>query len=582
MKTLLRLTGLLGPYWRWMTAGAAVALVVVLSNVALLGVAGWFIAAMAAAGAAGGTMNYFTPAAAIRLFAILRTGGRYLERLITHEATLRFLSGLRVWFYRHVEPLAPAALQHYRGGDLLSRMGADIDALENFYLRTLAPVAVAVVAALAVFAFLSHYSWAVALADLGFLLLAGIAVPVMAHRLGRGPGKRMLETSSRLRVNVVDAVQGMGELVVFGAMERQQRRIAGLSRTLVDDQDRMSRVTGLGSALSGLFTNLAVWLVTLTAIALVRQQQVPAVDLPMFALVALGSFEAVAGLPQAYQYLGHTLAAARRIFAVVDTPPAIHEPPGPSPQPSDCGLRLAGVRLRYGPAEPWALDGIDLDVAQGQRLAIVGSSGCGKTSLANALLRFWEYQDGAIELGGRDLSAYRTDDVRRLITLAPQRAHLFNATVRENLLLAKPAANHAELVAACTAAQIHDEIAALPQGYDTYVGEAGARVSGGQARRLAVARALLADTPILILDEPTEGLDATTAGRLMDALLDRPGGRTLIVITHRATGLERMDRIAVMENGRIVERGTHAALLGEGTRYRELYRPLTWPTAVSE
>lgn len=571
MKTLLRLTRLYAPYWRWLVGGALLSLVVVLANVALLGVSGWFLASMAAAGIAGSSMNYFTPAAAIRAFAILRTGGRYAERLVTHEATLRFLSGLRVWFYRRIEPLPVAALQHYRGGDLLSRVGADIDALQNFYLRTLAPLAVAAVAALAVFAFLTLYSAAIAWLDLAALAVVGAAIPALVHRLGKKPGTRMVETAAQLRIDVVDAVQGMGELIVFGAADAQRERIGALSRRLVADQDRMSRLSGFGSAAAGLSTNLALWLTTVLAIGLVRAQQVPAVDLPMLALVVLASFEAVAGLPQAYQYLGHTLAAARRIFAVADTPSEIAEPAQPAPQPAGFELRLEQVSLRYGAGAPWALQRVDLVIGQGRRVALVGTTGSGKSTVAGALLRLWDYEAGRITLGGHDLRAYRTEEVRDMIALAPQRSHLFNTTVRENLLLANPDADDAALIAACTVAQIHDEIAALPDGYDTYVGEAGAKFSGGQVRRIAIARALLRNAPITILDEPTEGLDAATEQRLMAALFTATAGRTLVVITHRPAGLDRMDAIAVMENGRIVERGTHATLARDGVRYRRLY-----------
>lgn len=571
MNMLWRLTRLYAPYWRWLIGGALLALVVVLANVALLGVSGWFLASMAAAGIVGGTMNYFTPAAAIRAFAILRTGGRYAERLVTHEATLRFLSGLRVWFYLRIEPLPAAALQRYRGGDLLSRLGADIDALQNFYLRTLAPVAVAVIASLAVFAFLCLYSPAVAWLDLGALALVGLAIPAVVHRLGKGPGARMVETAAQLRVGVVDAVQGMGELIVFGASGAQRERIGALSRQLVADQERMSWLGGFGAAAAGLSTQLALWLTTVLAIGLVRTGSVPAVDLPMLALVVMASFEAVAGLAQAYQYLGHTLAAAQRIFTVADTPQTLVEPTEPSPQPAGFELRLEQVGLRYAEDAPWALEQLDLTIAQGQRLAIVGPTGSGKSTVAGALLRLWEYEAGRITLGGHDLRAYHSEDLRNLIALAPQRSHLFNTTVRENLRLAHPDADDAALIAACTVAQIHDEIAALPAGYDTEVGEAGAKFSGGQIRRISIARALLRNAPITILDEPTEGLDAATEQRLIEALFEATAGRTLVVVTHRAAGLDRMDEIAVMEHGRIVERGTHATLSHDGERYRRLY-----------
>ncbi len=570
MSRLPRLVRLFLPYWRWMGLGVLVSLVVVLANMALLGVAGWFLAAMAAAGAVGGIMNYLLPAAAIRAFAILRTGGRYLERLVTHEATLRFLSGLRVWFYEHVEPLAPAGLQGYQSGDLLSRIGADIDSLNNLYLRTLVPMAVAVISALLAFAFLARYSLALAAINLAFLALVGAALPMTAHRLGALPGARLVEASSRLRLAVVDGVQGMGELAAFGAARAHLEQTDLLSHALTADQEQMSRIAGSVSAASGVMTNLSVWLATLLGVVLVHQRQVATVDLPMLILVVMGSFEGVALLPQAYQYLGHTLAAARRIFTVIDTPPPVADPPDASPQPRDSGLEFRGVGLRYTPSGPWALADIDLDLPHGRRVAIIGPSGAGKSSLISLLVRFREYETGDIRLGGYSLRSFRGEDMRRMISVVPQRPHLFNATVRENLLLASPGADQVRIEAAAKAAQIHEDLAALPEGYDSFVGEAGLKLSGGQVRRLAIARALLKDAPVLILDEPTEGLDAATERALMESLLAATSNRTLLLITHRLSALERMDEVAVMEGGRIIERGSHADLMNGNTRYRQM------------
>ncbi len=574
MNPLRRLVRLFLPYWRWMGLGVLVSLVVVLANMALLGVAGWFLAAMAAAGAAGGIMNYLLPAAAIRAFAILRTGGRYLERVVTHEATLRFLSGLRVWFYEHIEPLAPAGLQGYQSGDLLSRIGADIDSLNNLYLRTLVPMAVAVISALLAFAFLTRYSLALAAVNLAFLVLVGAAIPIAAHRLGARPGARLVEASSRLRLAVIDGVQGMGELAAFGAARTHLEETDLLSHELTADQERMSRIAGSVSAASGLMTNLSVWLATLLGVVLAHHRQVATVDLPMLILVVMGSFEGVALLPQAYQYLGHTLAAARRIFAVIDTPPPVADPPDASPRPRDSGLEFRGVGLRYAPSGPWALADIDLDLPHSRRVAIVGPSGAGKSSLISLLVRFREYETGDIRLGGYSLRSFRGEDLRRMISVVPQRPHLFNATVRENLLLAAPGADQARIEAAAKAAQIHEDLAALPEGYDSFVGEAGLKLSGGQVRRLAIARALLKDAPILILDEPTEGLDAATEQALMDGLLAVTSNRTLLLITHRLSALERMDEVAVMEEGRIIERGSHADLMNGTTRYRQMHAVL--------
>ena len=575
MKTLWRMVRLFLPYRRWMALGILVSLTVVLANMALLGVAGWFLAAMAAAGAAGGIMNYLLPAAAIRAFAILRTGGRYLERLVTHEATLRFLSGLRVWFYRHIEPLAPAGLQDYRSGDLLSRISADIDSLDNLYLRTLTPMAVALIAALLAAGFLGRYSPGLAAIDLAFLVLAGAAVPIAARYAGNRPGARLVENSSRLRLAVVDAVQGLGELTVSGAAHAHLEQADLLSRRLIRDQDQMSRISGYVSAASGLSVSLAVWFAAMLGAGLVHRHVIAAVDLPMLLLVVMGSFEGVAPLPQAYQYLGHTVAAARRIFAVIDAPLPVADASGPSPQPHDSGLELRGTGLRYTPGGPWVLADINLRLPPGRHLAVVGPSGSGKSSLISLLVRFREYDTGEILLGGWSLRDYRAEDLRGMISVAPQQPHLFNMSVRENLLLAAPGADDARIEAAARTAQIHEDIAALPEGYDTMVGAGGLRLSGGQARRLAVARAILKDAPILILDEPTEGLDAATERALMDSLITAMAGRTLLVITHRLGGLENMDEIAVIERGHIIERGSHHGLLSAATRYRQLHAVLS-------
>jgi len=557
-----------------MALGALVALVVVLANMALLGTAGWFITAMAAAGAAGTTMNYFTPAASIRAFAILRTGGRYVERLVTHEATLRFLSRLRVWFYEHLEPLAPGALEAYRSGDLLSRIRADIDALDNLYLRTLIPLFVAVFGTVAAVSFLARFSPWLAAADLLCLLLAGLVVPLLVQRLGAGPGARTVETSSQLRVAVIDGVQGLAELAVFGAARQQRERVERLSRDLVREQDRMSRISGLGSSAWNAAQMLAIWLAAIVGIRLVRAGSASGVDLPLFVLLVMASFEAVSGLPQAWQYLGQTLASARRIFEIVDAEAPVRDPDRPLPPPRSGDLRIRGLCFRYDAGSPWVIDGLDLDLGPGRHIAIVGPSGSGKSSLLGLLLRFREYQGGSIRLGGEELSGYRAADVRACIAAVAQHPHLFNTTVRENLLLADPRADEPHLREAAAIAQIAAEIDALPQGYDTWVGEAGHRLSGGQARRLAVARTLLRDAPVLVLDEPTEGLDTALERSLLAAVREHAAERALLLITHRLAGLEQMDEIVVLEGGRVVERGTHAGLMARGGRYREMHAVL--------
>ncbi|WP_295393026.1 thiol reductant ABC exporter subunit CydC [uncultured Thiodictyon sp.] len=564
LRTLVRLLGLFAPYRGWVLLGFGAALLTLLANVCLLAVSGWFIAAMAWAGAAGASINYFTPAALIRGSAIARTGGRYLERLVTHEATLRLLSHLRVWFYRHLEPLAPARLQEIHSADLLSRIRSDIDSLEQLYVRTLVPLLTALAGVALITAFLARYDGALALTLLALLIAGGVLVPLWSARVGAAPGRAVIETESALREAAVDGVQSLPELLIYGAAESQVLRLNAVSADLAAAQVRLGGFAGAAQGLLGLCANLALWALLWLAIPLLRAGRLDPPELAMLALLALAAFESVAPLPAAFQLLGAALTAARRLFAIVDAPPAVVEPPGPSPAPAGFDLRLHRVGFTYPGAARAALDGIDLDLPVGRRVAVVGSSGSGKTTLFNLLLRFWAPDRGEIRFGGHDLADYGGEEVRRHLALVSQHSHLFNASIRDNLLLARPDASQADLDTACRAAQVHDFIAALPVGYDTWVGETGVRLSGGEARRIAVARAILKDAPILLLDEPTEGLDAAAERALLQAVGRLMAGRTVLLVTHRPVGLEDMDEILLLDAGRIAARGTYAELIAQG------------------
>ncbi|AUB82809.1 thiol reductant ABC exporter subunit CydC [Candidatus Thiodictyon syntrophicum] len=564
LRTLARLLGLFAPYSGWVLLGFGAALVTLLANVCLLAVSGWFIAAMAWAGAAGAAINYFTPAALIRGSAMVRTGGRYLERLVTHEATLRLLSHLRVWFYRHLEPLAPARLQQLHSADLFSRIRSDIDSLEQLYVRSLVPLLTALAGATLLTLFLAHYDTTLALTVLAFLAAGGLLVPLWSARVGAAPGRRLVETESALREAVVDGVQALPELLVYGAAAGQAQRLNAVSADLTAAQLRLGGYAGVAQGALGLCANLALWCALWLAIPLVREGRIAPPDLAMLALLALAAFESVAPLPAAFQQLGAALTAARRLFAIVDAPPAVTEPPGPSPRPMGFALRLRGVRFTYPGAGRPALDGIDLELPAGRRIAVIGPSGSGKSTLFNLLLRFWASEAGEIRLGGHALADYAGEEVRRQFALVSQQTHLFNTSIRDNLLLARPDASQTEIEAACRAAQVHDFIGALPAGYDTWVGETGVRLSGGEARRIAVARAVLKDAPILLLDEPTEGLDAPAERALLQAVDRLMAGRTVLLVTHRPWGLEAMDEILVLDAGRITARGTYAELIAGG------------------
>ena len=544
---LWRLWKLFRPYWGWMALGILLSLVTIMANVGLMALSGWFIASMAIAGAAGVSIDYFSPAAGIRGFAIARTAGRYGERLVTHEATFRALAELRHWFYLHLEPLAPAVLQQYHSGDLLSRIRADIDALENVYLRIIAPVIVAFIASIAFVYFLSRYDKTLAVIELTLLFIAGVITPLVINRLSRQSGEAMVTITTTLRTDVIDSVQGMGELLIYGAAQQHAQKIDHASQNLLNQQAKMARYNGLSQAILSLCANIALLSVVIVLIPLISKAGMPPPNLPMLTLFTLASFEAVLALPLAFQTLPETLASARRIFAIVDTQPVVTEPQQASPQLNHYGIEFNNVSFQYDDQSKTVLNKLSFKLPTGKRLGIVGNSGTGKSSIVSLLLRFWDVNTGEIRLGGHPLEHYKSDDARQYFSVVTQHSQFFNSTIKRNLLLANKEASDQQIETVCKVAQIHDFIESLPEGYETWVGEAGIKLSGGQLKRLTIARALLKEAPILILDEPAEGLDSTTEKAVLDAVFNYKQHATILLITHRNVGLDAMDQVLVLE-----------------------------------
>jgi ATP-binding cassette subfamily C protein CydC len=562
---LLRLAA---PYVRWMALAAVLGFATIASSIGLMTTSGYLIARAALRPSIA---DLQVAIVGVRAFGIARGAFRYLERTVSHDVTFRLLARLRVWFYRALEPLAPARLMEYRSGDLLARIVADIETLENVYLRAIAPPVVAVlVAPLAAVLVGAFNPWLV-VSLLLFLLLAGAGLPALARTLGRGAGRRMVQVRAELNSTLVDGVQGMADLLSLGGEGRYLAQVRALGQALDDLQARMARIGGLHNALTGLLMNLATLSVLAVAIGLVGDGRLDGVYLALLILAVMSSFEAVLPLPQAFQYLENSLEAARRLLEIVDAEPAVSDPAVPLPLPGEYSFHVEDLWFAYQAGGPPALDGIGFDLPQGGQVAVVGPSGAGKSTLIQLMLRFWDYQGGQILLGGRELRQYAQEDLRQLVAVISQHTHLFNATLRDNLRLARPEATEEELVGAARQAQIHNFVQSLPQGYDTWIGEQGLRLSGGERQRLAIARAILKDAPILILDEPTANLDALTERRILEALGALMAQRTSLIVTHRLVGLEAADEILVLRAGRVIERGRHADLIQMGGLYQRMW-----------
>ncbi len=577
MKSLFRLASFLIPFWLQVLLSVLLGALTIGSSIALMSTSAWLIstAAIAVSVAELGVSVVST-----RLFGISRAVFRYLERLASHSLTFRILARLRVWFYQAIEPLAPARLTSARSGDLLSRVIADVETLDNIFVRVLAPPLVAAVIVLGMAVFMGSFDPSLGFVITVFLLAIGVGLTAFSLLLNRRLGRRLVESRSVLRADLVDAVQGLPDLIAFGQEKAYLDRIKASGRGFSSVQIRMAHLNGLQSGLNSLLTGLGVWVMLFLAIPLVSSGKIEGVYLAVIVLGSMASFEAVQNLPQAAQLLEANIQSARRLFEIADQTPAVIDPAEPLPQPASADLRVNKTSFAY-PAEerasdgiratqsPLVLENISFTLPPGKKLALVGPSGAGKSTLANLLMRFWDAE--GITLDGQDIRAYKQVDTRRMFSLVSQNTYLFNASLRENLLLARPWATQDDIEAACKSAQLHDFVVSLPNGYETLVGERGLQLSGGERQRVAIARALLKNTPIFIFDEPTANLDAATERKLVETLQSVMEHHSVLWITHRLVGLEAMDEILVLENGKIVQRGTQAELLARDGLYKKIW-----------
>ncbi|MFB1045113.1 thiol reductant ABC exporter subunit CydD [Streptomyces chrestomyceticus] len=557
---LARLRGLARARWGRLGLALLLGSLALGSAVGLMATSGWLISRAAQHPP---VLYLMVAVTATRAFGIGRAVFRYAERLVAHDAVFRMLADVRVAVFRRLERLAPAGLRARSSGDLLSRLVADVDAVQDYFLRWLLPVGAAVVVGAGSVGFTA---WllpeAGALLAAG-LLLAGVGVPALSAVLARRAERQLSPARGVLSAHVLDLLTGAAELTVSGALASRIDRTRRADRDLTRIASRSAAAAGAGAGLSALLCGLTVAAAAVVGVQAVHEGRLTGVCLAVVVLVPLAAFEAVAGLPLAVQYRQRTRRAAERVFEVLDAPEPVTEPAGPVAVPlpdSPFPLVVEGLTARYPGQRVPALDGVGFVLPAGRRLAVVGPSGSGKTTLAQVLLRFLDREAGSYTLSGVDAAAADGDAVRRQVGLCAQDAHLFDSSVRENLRLARPGAGEGDLWDALTRARLADWVRSLPQGLDTMVGEHGARLSGGQRQRLALARALLADFPVLVLDEPAEHLDLATADALTADLLAATEGRTTVLITHRLEGLEAVDEVLVLDEGRPVQHGTYAEL----------------------
>ncbi|MRS19301.1 cysteine/glutathione ABC transporter ATP-binding protein/permease CydC [Enterobacteriaceae bacterium RIT692] len=560
--------------WR-LGLGVVLAIITLLASIGLLTLSGWFLAASSLAGVAGlYTFNYMLPAAGVRGAAITRTAARYFERLVSHDATFRVLQHLRVFTFGKLIALAPEQLARFRQGELLNRFVSDVDTLDHLYLRVISPLIGAAVVIVVVTCGLALLDVPLALLLGGIMLLTLLLMPPLFWRLGTSAGHQIAQHQASWRMQLTQWITGLSELKIYGAAHMWRARLDSEELNWQQAQRRQHRLQALAQSLLLVISGATVTLLLWISANGVGGNSAPGAFIALFVFCGLAAFEALAPVAGAFLPLSQVTSAAKRVQEIIEQPAAIRFPNAKISSASGISLKMENISFSYPQRPEPVLQNFSLSLNAGEHLALLGPTGCGKSSLLALITRGWEAQQGSISLNDSDIALWDEASLRSRISVVTQRVHLFSQTLRDNLLLAKPDASDEQLVDALNKVDLA-HLAEHNEGLNAWMGDGGRPLSGGELRRLAIARALLHDGDLWLLDEPTEGLDASTEQQILTLLQHVTRGKTLIMVTHRLSGLDAMDRICVMDQGQIIESGSHAELISKAGRYWRFHQRFT-------
>ena len=581
MRILRPFLALYQRHWLLLNLGIILTIVAVLASIGLLTLSGWFLAGTALAGSAGSyTFNYMLPAAGVRGLAIIRTASRYAERLVSHDGTFRVLAHLRIFTFQRLFPFSPAGIARYRQGDILNRLVADVETLDHLYLRVISPILAAFVITILLTCALITLDLLLAFTLGTIMLCLLITLPFFFYKAGKVIGHDLTILRSQYRTSLLNTIQAHAELTVFGALPRFRQVLTELESNWLKRQQQQSNLTALSQslmiAIAGLTATLLMWM----AASGVGDQHKPGALIALFVFCTLAAFEVLGPVAIAFQYLGQVVTSAKRLTELINQQPTVIFPVSGVKTVNKIEIKLHNVYFSYPQQPQPTLENVSLTLNTGEHIALLGKTGCGKTTLLQLLTRAWDVSSGQILINGRTINNYDEKTLRKLMAVVPQRTHIFSDTLRNNLLIAKDDASDTLLIKILQ--QVGLAGLAEDRGLDSWIGEGGRQLSGGEQRRLGIARVLLYDAPVILLDEPTEGLDAKTEQQILIQLQQHCVKKTLLVITHRLQGLEKMDQIYVMDDGKIIERASHEELLQLKGRYFQYYQAKIALTSIQD